>query len=321
MSGYGLVVKKEKLYVFILYAVFLPLLYFFIDFDSARNLDYIHYQNNYNNLYGQFEVGYTFFERLAQKVGLNFDEFWHFLIFFELILISILYTNPYVFILALPNLIFLSQGLFGTQIRFGIAVLLCMVIYKFLFNSKKFYFFIAGTALFHNGSLVFLFISFYLKRMFSVERGLLFKRNLNALLFYIIILILLSFFVRYIFLLLGYDYYAAENSKHMVVRSLSSIIYSFVLLIFIGFLLIYKRRVIDFSSMVYLGGGMLILSLIFYDFSIISGRYNLAFFLVEPFVLYSFYKSYGKDNLSGFLLFSVLLIVTYSKLLVLDLML
>ncbi|MGI2216184.1 EpsG family protein [Shewanella baltica] len=319
MDGKILIVKKRLLHSFMLFLFLLPVLYFFINFDSAKNLDYDGYKHNYENVWNQFELGYTALENVARLFNLNFEIFWFFLICIELLLISMLYTNPYVFILAFPNLLFLSQGLLGTQVRFAIATLLCLVVFKSVFLKARFYLFSAVTVLFHNGTLVFHFLSFFIKIMIDFRERVFYRKNFFNLLLFVFVLIVVSMLVNNILLVMGYYYYADPDSKHMVDRSLSSLMYTSCLLFFVFSLLSSRYKPVPYAAMVYLGGMMLILSLIFYKFSIISGRYNLVFMLVEPFILYSYYKTIGCKSTFGFLSFVILFIVAMSKLLVINL--
>lgn len=314
-----LILKKQFLYSFILYLFLLPTLYFFINFDSSKNLDYGGYKDNYENLWNQFELGYTALENISRQFMLNFESFWFLLICIELFLIALLYTNPYVFMFAFPNLLFLSQGLLGTQIRFGIASLLCLVIFKFFFIKKRFYLYSVLASLFHNGTFIHLFLAFFVKRMLDFRKSIFDKKNLKNLSLLVVLLIVFSIFVANILLAMEYTYYVESNSKHMVSRSISSLMYTSCLLLFVFILLSSKYRPVKYAPMVYLGGMMLILSLVFYKYSIISGRYNLVFMLVEPFILYSYYKTIGNKNNFGFYSFIVLLIITNSKLLLLHL--
>ena len=311
--------NKELFYSTILYLLFLPVLFYFINFDSSQNLDYGGYKDNYEKVWDQFEVGYTFLEDISRSLMLPFDTFWSALILLELIFIALLYSNPYVFILAFPNLLFLSQGLLGTQIRFAIATLLCLVIFKFFINKKRFYLYSLGAALFHNATAIFLFLSFYLKNMLNLDDKFISVKNFKNILIYIGVLLFLSVLVNYILIFLGYYYYAEEGSKHMVVRSTASLIYMSSVLVFILFLLNKNSEPIEYSSMIYLGALLLIFSVVFYKYSIISGRYNLVYMLVEPFVLYSFYKAVGKKSESGFIFFLIFLAIANSKLLLLNL--
>jgi hypothetical protein len=314
-----LIIKKQLLYVCILYLILLPILYFFINFDSSKNLDYGGYRDNYENLWNQFELGYRTLENISRLFMLNFESFWFVLVCIELLLIALLYTNPYVFMLAFPNLLFLSQGLLGTQIRFGIAILLCLVIFKYFFAKKRFYSYSVGAGLFHNGTLIFLFLSFFIKIMLNFRKGILNKKNFRNISLFVVLLIVVSLFVDHIMLAMGYYSYVDSDSKHMVTRSISSLMYTSSLLPFVFVLLNSKYKPVKYAPMVYLGGMMLILSLIFYNFSIISGRYNLVFMLVEPFFLYSYFKTIGNKNAFGFVSFLALFIITNSKLLLLNL--
>jgi hypothetical protein len=314
-----LTIKYRSLYSFTLYLFLLPILYFFINFDSSKNLDYGGYKDNYENFWGQFELGFTTLENISRLFMLNFESFWLVLICIELLLIAMLYTNPYVFLYALPNLLFLSQGLLGTQIRFGIATLLCLVIFKCFFVKKRFYLYSVGASLFHNGTFIFLFLSFFVKKMLNFNKRIYNKKNIINLTLLIVALIIATVLVDYILLSMGYYYYVDPGSSNMVVRSTASLVYMFIILLFVIQLLNSKYKPVVYTSMVFLGGVMLLLSLVFYKFSIISGRYNLVFMLVEPFILYSYYKNIGNKNALGFFSFIIFFTVSSLKLLTLNL--
>lgn len=312
-------IKSKNLVTFILQLILLPILFLLINFDSNYNLDYGGYKANYEKMWSQFELGYTALEEFARFFSMEFESFWVLLLLLELSLISILYTNPYIFLFAFPNLVYLSQGLLGTQVRFAIAALLCLVIFKHFFVRSKFYILAALVVFFHNGTLVFIFLSYFLKKMLNFKKRIYDRRNVLNIMLFIFLLTGISLVVNHIFSSLGYYYYADPNSDHMVTRSLSSIVYNGVMLIFVFLLLTSKVKPVPFGPFVYLGGLMLILSLVFLKFSIISGRYNLVFMLLEPFILYSYFKSIGNRNGFSFFSFGALCAVVYSKMLFLKL--
>lgn len=308
-----MLVKKRSLARCVICLILLPTLYYFINFDHSQNLDIGGYKDSYENAWNQFELGYTFLEGVSRYLSISFDDFWFLLICLELVLIALLYSNPVILIIAFPNLLFLSQGLLGTQVRFGIASLLCLLVFKVFFVKRPFYIYSGVTALFHNGTIIFHFLSFFLKVMIDVGEKITKRKNITRLIFLIVFLFFISFFVRYILLFLGYYYYDAA-SKHMVMRSISSLVYTGVVLVFTISLLNSRFRPVSYAPMVYLGTFMLIVSLIFYNFSIISGRYNLVYMLIEPFILYSYFKAIGMKKGFGFISFLIFYSVTISKL-------
>ncbi|WP_367277921.1 EpsG family protein [uncultured Shewanella sp.] len=305
------VTKAGVIYLTVLFFV-MPVLFYFVNFDRSLNLDYLNYKVNYESNWKQFEFGFSFIESGFQSFNIEFDYFWIFIIFLELFLISLLYNNYAVLLLAFPNLIYLSQGMLGTQIRFGLAVLISLVIFKYSYRKWWYYLASLASILFHNAILVLFALSSYLKFSFSHQFRILHKKNFNAFILVAIGFFFISFAVSAILSQMGYYYYV--GTKYQEGRSLAAILYLIGSLFFLLVLLFNKNLSGRYAEFVYLGLLITIFSLIFNQSSIISGRYSLVYLLVEPFILYSFcYSLCRKGNLFYLLLFLFFLLFSLSK--------
>tara|TARA_Y100000034_G_C6903227_1_gene418371 strand:- start:1803 stop:2681 length:879 start_codon:yes stop_codon:yes gene_type:complete len=264
-----------------------------MNFDKSLNADYGNYLANYEHDWWQFELGFEFISYPFKLVGADFLTFWVFSLVLESVLIAILFRNNMIFLFAFPNLLFISQGFLGTQIRFGIAISLFLVIFSFFYKKKQFWFISAFSILFHNAAVVVYFLANSVRYLLNSERNIFLKKNLFWLCGFVICTVFLSLLMDYMLTSFGYDYYV--GTKYQEGKSLSSILYlcmSFCLLLF----LLCRKVNQEYSEYVYLGFVLVVFSLIFSKSSIISGRFTLVYSIVEPFVLYYFYHHIGKKK-------------------------
>lgn len=286
-------VKKYDYYLFFLKVFLLCILFIFMNFDKSLNADYGNYLANYTNDWWQFEIGFEFLSYPFKAVKSDFINFWVFTLLLESVLIATLYRNNIIFLFAFPNLLFVSQGFLGTQIRFGIAITLFLVIFSFFYKKKYFWFLSLISILFHNAAIVVYFLANSVRYLLDSNRTIYLKKNLFWLICFIACTVALSLLMNYVLITLGYDYYV--GTKYQEGKSLSSILYLIMSLFMLVFLLC--RNINNrYSEFVYLGFVMVIFSLIFAKSSVISGRFTLVFTLIEPFVLYYFYQNIGKKK-------------------------
>ncbi|KPM84261.1 EpsG family protein [Pseudoalteromonas lipolytica] len=286
-------VKKTDYYLFFLKVTLLCILFMVMNFDKSLNADYGNYLANYEHDWWQFELGFEFISYPFKLVGADFLTFWIFSLVLESVLIAILFRNNMIFLFAFPNLLFISQGFLGTQIRFGIAISLFLVIFSFFYKKKQFWFISAFSILFHNAAVVVYFLANSVRYLLNSERNIFLKKNLFWLCGFVICTVFLSLLMDYMLTSFGYDYYV--GTKYQEGKSLSSILYlcmSFCLLLF----LLCRKVNQEYSEYVYLGFVLVVFSLIFSKSSIISGRFTLVYSIVEPFVLYYFYHHIGKKK-------------------------
>lgn len=300
--------KEQVLFSFVLLA-FLPIIFYFMNFDRTLNVDYLNYKQNYVLNWKQFEYAYSLVESCFQFFKADFDIFWYFLLCSELLMIVMLYHNRYVFLLAVPNLLYLSQGMLGTQVRFGVAVLFSLLLFR-LFVNKKYYYYLAPFGiLLHNGVIVFVFLAGYCKLLINNTKRLFYKRNFYSLFLSVILFLSISFFVSYILIQLGYDYYV--GTKYQDGRSLSAVLYLVASLFLLLTILSSKGFSQKYATFVYLGLLMIIFGLAFSQSSVISGRYSLVYMLIEPFIFYNFFYTFCKKG-SFFYMGLLLLLIVFS---------
>ena len=308
-------VKSYDIPLFLIKLVLLCLLFYLMNFDPLLNVDFDNYADNYNNNWRQFEVGFEFLADIYKYFGLSFSSFWTSVLVLEIALISLLYRNNIVFLFAFPNLVFLSQGLLGTQIRFGLAICLFFVIFSFFYKKRYFWLISIFPIFFHNAVIVVYFLANCVRYLLNSEKSILLKRNTVWLILFIGATIMLSMLVDYILNKSGYYYYV--GTKYQDGRSLSSVIYMITSCCFL-FYLSAKRVSGLYAEYLFLGFIMILFSLIFYQSSVISGRYNLVYTLLEPFILFYFYNRLGKKKFI-FPLFLFYCFFCYFKVLAVDL--
>lgn len=318
---------KNRLYyltpiVFIMKLTLLFTLFNFMNFDSNLNLDYLNYKTNYEANWKQHEVGFEFIADIAKYFSLSFDDFWIVILALQVLFLSVLYRNNLIFILAFPNLIYLSQGLLGTQVRFGLAVTFFLVLLSYFKNSRVIFFAGLVPILFHNAIVIFFVISSYMKVFFEDVREFFVRSNVWPLLFFILCILAVVLSMDFILKFLGYDYYV--GTKYQQGRSLAGLLYLFVNLIFIITLLKLNaanhddKYVTYYKDWVVISLLLLIVAILVMNSSVISGRITLVYTLIEPFILYWILIAF-KDNLVKYVLFTTFLLMSYSKLLLMDL--
>ncbi|WMN87503.1 EpsG family protein [Vibrio parahaemolyticus] len=308
-------IKTYDIGLFLTKFVFLFFIFYFMNFDRSFNIDYGNYELNYNRDWNQFEFGFELISDIFKQFNLSFSSFWVFILVCELVLISILYRNNIAFILAFPNLMFLSQGLLGTQVRFGLAICLFLVIFSFCFKKRLFWLWGAVAILFHNAVIIFYLLALVSKHFFSPFGKLVKKSNAYKLIIFIVSAIAVSFIVDKILISAGYYYYV--GTKYQEGRSLIAMVYMLFSLAVIGLLICFSISG-EYSEYLYFSFLMLCSALIFSQFSVISGRINLVYTLIEPFVMYYFYVRFGK-KISVFPLFVMYCVLCFSKLITLSL--
>lgn len=296
-----------------------------MNFERADNVDYENYRVNFELNWNQFESGFEFISNIAKYLGLNFDTFWIVILGLELILLCLLYRSSLIILIAIPNMLFLSQGLLGTQVRFGLAVTFFLFLYSLVFKSKWRFLYLLVPILFHNALVIFYSISFYASYIVDYKEKLIQKSNLIKVIAYVISVFVLSTLLEFGLRGLGYDYYV--GTKYQQGKSIQSTLYLLISLFFVTYFLFIHRldsnvsylKQYDLASQfLYFSFLILIFSIIFIDSSIISGRLTLVYTLLEPFVAFWLVKTFKKQATKwSFLL--VYLIFCYSKLITLEL--
>lgn len=304
-------IKKEKLYYILFLVVIIPILFILINFDRELNLDYYNYKANFENNWNQFEFA---FEKLYDYISFfnkDFDFFWSTIIIIEIILIIILYNNLILFLFAVPNLFYLSATL-GTQIRFALATLILLLVFKFLYNKKYFVIITLTTIMFHNANIITIVIINYIKLLFNIN--IQFKitfKNITYISAFVLILISVVLITSQLLKAYGYDYYV--GTMYESGRSLNALIFLFIELITVTYLLNKKNYNNPTNiKFIYLGLFLLLSSIIFNNYSVISGRITIVYLLIQPFIL-SFFYEIAKGNRNIFFIFIIYLIFNILK--------
>lgn len=303
-------IKKQNLLYLMLLLLIIPVLFFLINFDREINLDYNNYKNNFENNWNQFEYGFELLTKFISYFTSNFDYIWTTIIIIEIFLIVLLFNNSKLMIFALPNLLYLANTL-GTQIRFSLAVLIFLNIFKLFFNKKKFFILSILAIIFHNANIILILLSNYLKIFYNTDKRLNFtlKNTFNILIFITILLIVIYFTST---LLLSFNYHYYVGTKYEVGRSLSGIIFLVVELFFLTFIIRNKTNFNNYFKYIYLGFFLILLALLMNNYSVISGRITNIYLLVQPFIFYYFYEV-SKNNKNLIIIFTIYFILNLVK--------
>lgn len=271
--------------------IFFVSLYFLVNFDESQKLDYQTYESNYLLEWSQFEIGFELLMHFFRHFQLEFSTVWMLIIIFEIFLISRLYEDKIVFLFGIPNLIFLSQGLLGTQVRFGLAVLLSLYIFKRIEHKNIFNnIFMLVPGAFHLAALLLVSLAFYSRHVIDAQKSIAAKSNAAVIFLLILSLLSASYMASEILLAMDYAYYV--GTKYDQGKSLPSIVYILLSFFFCTLLLIRKGRGAK-DQWVLLGSIVALFSIIFAQSSVISGRFLMVYVLIEPFILAYAYKNFG----------------------------
>ncbi|TMO52881.1 EpsG family protein [Pseudoalteromonas phenolica] len=286
-----------------------------MDFDRRYNADYFHYENNYKNDWWQFELGFEYLAYPFKVLNLSFEHFYSFVLVFIIFMLYKIYKKPLVILFAFPNLVLFSQTLLATQIRYSIASLVFIYLFKKFYNSKFFYLIGTIALSFHFGLVLVYLFSLYQKVFINVNVGFRKGRNLFFIIFFIVGVIVFKVIVEYLLLAFGYYYYVGTD--YNVGRSLTGLLYLVVVLLFLTIILFGKRKVY-YPEFVFLAFFVVFFSFAISDYTVLSGRYYKFYILIEPFIIYSLYKQVG-SYYKGLPFFILFLIAFLSKLLTLKL--
>lgn len=284
--------SSKNILLIMLKIFFLVALFSLMNYDKEVNPDYSSYKIIYDEQRDDFDIGFRALSDIANYIGFDFALFWQFILLLEVFLISVLYRHNTVFFLAVPNLMYLSQFLFGTQVRFGLASLLFLIVLNKYYKQKNFYIWSIVPFFFHKGLMVAVLLANFMKRFVNTKRNVTYKNNMLSVAVLIFFIAFFSLFMDQILVYLGYSYYV--DSEYQEGRSLISILYMVINLSFLGVFLSTKcNENVSYMHM-YIGSLLLMFALIFMQSSVTSGRYNLIYLLIEPFIfknLFSYVKS------------------------------
>ncbi|MBY8044189.1 EpsG family protein [Vibrio fluvialis] len=269
------------------------------NYDKNLNPDILNYMGDYVNSNWTYDVGYEIFSNSIKfGLGFNFEQYWVAQLIVQMILLIILYNRLPIFLLAYPNLLFLSETLFGTQIRYAIGIELLLIGLLLCGRNSKVLLSIISM-MFHYGISLIIAVKLY-KEYFYTYNDRFGKRLLIQLTLFMLGALLFSFSIDFIANATRYSYYV--GSRYFESKSLSSILYVLIFFIFVSYYFFYVKvncHVIEFSFYI------LLLILCTSSFAVVSGRVQIFFFMIEPVLIYSIFKLRRKNDyvFSSFLYF------------------
>lgn len=281
------------LFRFLLTLSLIPLIYY----DFERNPDISSYKIDYERGDWSFELGYELFGWILRFFfDFTFAEYWSVVVFLICFLLSILYANLSVWLIALPNILYQSVFL-GTQVRFALATLLFLVFVLHLkvdVNKRcRGLLTVFSAASFHYFYLFFwplLSIYQFLRVRFS--------RSPDSLvsLFLVVFSIFLSLFapkiLSFFFEIVGKSGYL--GTKYFERKSFLSLAYLFGVVFFLLSAKLFEnaitltpreKKLLEFSFF------LSIMIIATSGVAILSGRLMIILSFVEPVVIYSLLSS------------------------------
>jgi hypothetical protein len=258
--------------------------------------DYQQYLSNYSNFIDQsrFEIGFKFLVKSLSPL-ISFEYFFNIV----LLLISILYTlciprsnfSNYIFI---TPLLICFASTFGIQIRFALAAVIFL--YSFTHKNKQISLILLSLSLtIHN-----LFFVILIAFIFNWILTRFFYQKIRFQIVTWVLVVLTSIFLLNLMKdelasLLGYDSYI--NSEEFTPKSVLSQTYISLQLIFFTFL---RIRYKDFlkGPIVELYNTSLLLTVIFFSLSVVSGRIFVFSTMIDPILLLSFSDFFKSSRLA-----------------------
>jgi hypothetical protein len=267
---------------------------------GQKSVDLDNYEEAYLKAWYQFEPVYNFFMWQFKVLGFSFNALWIFMGVLISLLMAIIYSHRILIIFAIPNICYLMMTTFSTQLRFALG---CLVFVYLFQRQSRFLLFLSP--LFHFSMI----IPIGIKALFSLVTPYnnSFFSGKGFFVFIALVLGLLAGvnFLNALLANLGYGHYV--DSKYLVQKSTSSVIYMVVSIVIAAFSLSksYGGR---YRASVYFAIGLLVCSLVFSSSAIISGRMLKLYFLFEPFILMHFYVVLRKNVLGWVCIFVVFVI-------------
>lgn len=277
--------------VLVSFILLLPI-YYLSNYDKSLNPDILNYQADYVNSHWTYDIGYEYFANFVKILfGFSFNSYWDFQLLFQTLLLSVIFRNLKVLVIAYPNLLFLTDTLFGTQIRYAISVQIFLIGFT-LFKDRKALLTYIVACTFHYGVVIIAALYLYKEKFFKY-RSRIGVRVFIQLSVFLVTVGFFSVFIDTIANMTKYSYYV--DSHYFESKSIVSIIYAFIFLAVTSYyFFVYKvnDEIIEFSFFC----ALLVLSTS--AFAVVSGRMQIFFFLLEPFLIYSIFtlKNNKKAN-------------------------
>ena len=95
------------------------------DYPTASNPDRISYETDFHEVRMAFEIGYEGLQFVCRDLlSFSFEQFWTLLICVEIgiVLLALYVYHSAAVLLAMPTLVYVSQTIIGTQVRYGFAL-------------------------------------------------------------------------------------------------------------------------------------------------------------------------------------------------------
>tara|TARA_Y100001956_G_C4126044_1_gene190119 strand:- start:30 stop:944 length:915 start_codon:yes stop_codon:yes gene_type:complete len=293
-----------RIFNYLFRVVLLLPVFYLANYEQSLNPDIINYMNDYVNSNWTYDIGYEAFANLIKSfLNLPFEHFWTLQLIIQICLLALIFKNYILLLISYPNLVFLSETLFGTQIRFAIGIEIFTLGFLAFKNRKVLSYYLVSIT-FHYGILLIVGTYLYKEYFFKYRTRTGMRIALQLMVFSIGALVF-SFSIDWIANATRYSYYV--GSRYFEAKSLSSILYVLLFFVIVGYYFFIRKvnsKVIEFSFYI------LLLILMTSSFAVVSGRMQIFFFLLEPILIYSIFHLKRKDD---YIIGSFLLVVSLTK--------
>ena len=287
--------------------IVIAIITYFIFVPMEKNSDKLGYLITYESNWDRFEPLFSLSQQAFFLGGFEFETYWLFLLFIQSALIAYNYSSRGPFLLAIIPFFYFNDYFFGTQVRYALASL--FILSAVLSEKRSTDGMLSLLAvLTHYGAVVILLLRLATFAYGSADP----RKRLRILLFGAAVGATLSPFISDIVAAISsatrFSYFL--DSEFYDTKSSMSLIYTALMMItaLIGNVFILKLGLDSPPVREILRLYVLIMATVFYlsAFAVISGRLLNFSFLLEPFVIFYFFRSNnGICMICGTVMFTV----------------
>lgn len=294
-----------SIFSYLLRVLILTPVYYVMYISIDNNPDINAYMYSYEGESWNYDIGYELYSQAVKYIfDLSFIEYWNLTLIVQVLILAFIYNRVLFLIIAIPNLLYLAEPLFGTQIRYSMSLLLFLLLLSrgdILASKNIIYRFISHLMIIsmHYSAIILCSIREFV--LGSAKRKGEFK---NLVLFMVSMYVALSI-LPVIISYTRFKYYL--GSEFFESKSLVSTLYALLLLLF-HFYFIFIRK-IKFD-IVLLSTYILVAVVAFSPIAVLSGRILIFYHMLEPFIVW---KLFSMHDASSYLMGYLFLILTLSK--------
>ena len=260
------------------------------DVPEELNLDIANYRADYEGDYARYEWGYeALVAVMHQQLDLPFGAFWYILIGVQILIFLYAYET-YTSggaVIGFPLLLSLAVSTIGMQIRFGLSCALLVLALSCFYRSHRLRgILVAAIACsIHNAAYLITLLYAAVCFQFYFKRNWYIRLHLS---FAVIVLAILALAANIEFLLMNGRYASYFGTEFFEAKSTSSVIYTIVILTWLGFLVTYKY--LHPNPIILLHVALLAGALVLSTYAVLGGRLLVMSFFLEPITIMVFFR-------------------------------